>query len=298
MTPATSLSYAERAKKAQNIRSPIAAPPPPQPQHQPQPQRPVALDTPSASTVTSSFEDTPNSSLVLPTRPPSPSPPPAPVAVAPSRPQNGSTPSLAAKALSIVEAHTSPPKPVGNFWQERAAARAASTSQKPSVPVISTTNAAPVPSQANSKAKASPSPQPSLGTPPQPKLSVTGGNQPQSGKAKSRSPVIVDKGKEASDPFVVQMPDNIVRPPVVTTDSETWPEVGKSQSTAVSVASQVGDATDGNKDKQAQGIMGASVNGSGGGTPKKGAFCRLTRSCTIYLLTSTSILILLIYYDV
>ena len=174
---AAPVSYAERARRAQNIRSPIAAPPP-----NISPARlasnnsnasatsvtSVASAAPSSGAVSTSFSvTTDDSSIVFATREPSLTPPPksqpAPANVAASAARSPS-PQLAAKALSIVAAHTAPSlgsgkvAPTVNVWSQRiermAAARAAAVATVPAGPTQSANVESLTPANGNGNGKA------------------------------------------------------------------------------------------------------------------------------------------------
>ncbi|CAA7268517.1 unnamed protein product [Cyclocybe aegerita] len=197
------LSYAERAKKAQNIKSPISAPPPPQRVSNPTPNPVAPANVPSTSAVlntTSSplisasrnADDTPNSSSILTTR--SSSPVPQAGANSAAVPSLISSSDLAVKALNIVTANASSPSK--NVWQVRREQMAALV-QKPATSASS-----------------------------QPVSTAVNGAK--SGKSSRGSPV-------DDDPFVVRMPERLARP----APQEDWPEVGKSISTSTSTERSV-----------------------------------------------------------
>ncbi|KAJ3513149.1 hypothetical protein NLJ89_g3116 [Agrocybe chaxingu] len=195
------LSYAERAKKAQNIKSPISAPPPQRVPNLPtNPVAPANISSTSTTTTSTalpisssrSADDVPNSSSLLTTR--SSSPVPQAGTISAAVPALTSSSDLAVKALNIVTANASSPSK--NVWQVRREQMAALV-QKPAT----SSSGQPV---------------------------STAVNGAKSGKSSRGSPV-------EDDPFVVRMPEHLARP----AQQEDWPEVGKSISTSTSTERSV-----------------------------------------------------------
>ncbi|RDB16034.1 hypothetical protein Hypma_003441 [Hypsizygus marmoreus] len=255
------LSYAERAKKAQNIRSPISLQPPRTVVHSiPSPNGPAAASSsflPSISAPRSSQDNVDHSlshsNDTFPSQPLLHSP----TALTTDGSSSHSTSSakrtsndLAAKALSIVAAHTAPVKsPVVNIWQLRKEQMAAARSvpqQNPSKTPVSQSVAIPVRStiptdSTSSKPLPPKTPHdsaPSIPHGPSATAKVNGVTPAQ--PAVENDPFVV---RISAKPARVQMPS--VPPPV--SDSESWPEVGKSTpaSIAPGVAPEPPEGKDG-----------------------------------------------------
>lgn len=263
------LSYADRAKKAQNIRSPISL----------QPHRIVVQTLPSTSATSDSsspFLTSPSKDSKLTLNPASvdytPHFPPVPTSTVSSHPPTSPTvPSasltngvkhaskdLAEKALSIVAAHTKPLKsPVVNVWNVRkeqmAAARSPITasshmSASQSVPLL------PKPSFSHDQPTASSKP---------PRDSAPRYLHGPSASAATNGVPVVPPPVEY-DPFVVRIFTEPTRvqipslPPSV--DTNIWPEVGKLATASTShpvVSGQAPDLTSNSREEN------QSSNGSG-----------------------------------
>lgn len=245
------VSYAERARRAQNIRSPIAAPPP-----NISPARlasntsnasaasvtSVASTAPSSGAVSASFSaTTDDSSIVFPTREPSLTPPPtvsksqqalANVPAAAGRPPS---PQLAAKALSIVAAHTAPSLGAGkavptvNVWSQRiermAAARAAAAATAPTGPAQSASVESLAPPNGNGKATGDQPPSPSPGKDEVEQHDVAGTANPVSTSTSTAPASVPNSASPLAPPPPSAGPQQAAREGV---SADAWPEVGKS----------------------------------------------------------------------
>jgi la-related protein 1 len=281
------LSYADRAKKAQNIKSPNSVPPPHTVVHSAPPSGSntstasgsTALSNSSASQSNSnptSVDITPSSSIILTTRPSSPLPHTADVPDI--KPMNGdlrATKDLTPKSPSTAAAQSSPQKlpPTVNVWSLRkeqmaAQAQAARTPSTQSMPQISKPPVV-------SRNPATPRPPPSR--PYSDKL-PNGPHGLSSIKSNHglTSPVVM----ASDDPFVVRLPAQNSRAPRLplpipaVDDTESWPEVGKSLSSTATPSLHnpaVMDVLPGTKDegestKGPEAVKPVSV------TPRKSAF--------------------------
>ncbi|KAG5644339.1 hypothetical protein DXG03_008636 [Asterophora parasitica] len=211
------LSYADRAKKAQSIRSPIS--------HHTHVQFTTSavvscLSPPDLSNSSSTYKPVEVAPKVLEHKP---TPPPGPSTTDSSKTQTHHTPhststprtssDLATKALSIVVAHTDAPKvPAVNVWSlrmEQMAARA-TPSQPPPQSQLPASQSMPIP--------------------PKSALSLDKPHQSQaqsSNLSAANVHGLMSTVPVHHDPFIVRTNINPARP-VTAIDTESWPEVGKS----------------------------------------------------------------------
>lgn len=296
------LSYADRAKKGQNIKPP----------NQPQPNQPAAkpsnILTNSASANSSGTEPSTTPSKPMnaddaqnpsasPSRPQAaPASPPA-SASDPSAPKgmNGDTPAAPeappVNAAPAAATASTPLKPVVNVWSlrkeqmaQQAAARSQSSTQPPpplatSIPSTSqrpNTSKSPLPASQNAGPQIS-----SRVTPLQP----TDASHPKPRTKPQINGANTDIDEE-DDPFVVKMSPNVSRrplssaPPPAAVDAESWPEVGKSLSNTTTHQHQRSPSNEQSSSQKAAGDSSESLQSP---STRKSALLSAFRFYTLFL---------------
>ncbi|KAF9456866.1 hypothetical protein BDZ94DRAFT_1314732 [Collybia nuda] len=243
------LSYADRAKKAQNIRSPISLQPhriavQTVPNTTPEISAPLLASPSKPTSNSTNVDDTPDFPAVTVSTFSS-HPPTSPTAPSISL-TNGvkySSNDLAEKALSIVAAHTSlPPKsPVVNVWNVRKEQMAAARSPATASSHISASQSMPLPQKASLLPNQPKTPTKS------PQDSVPNSLHGPSASAATNGVPVVPPSVEY-DPFVVRISTKPTHaqipslPPSV--DTDIWPEVGKFTAAPISNTAVPGQASD------------------------------------------------------
>ena len=242
------LSYAERAKKAQNIKSPVT---PQVPRSANPPPTPILVTTATTSDSTDITSDFPPVHVAAD---PDPSPPLSPPGMDPLVPPgantiNGSSPpskNLVSAALSIVAAHSSIQKPLPppvNVWNVRKMAQAQhqQSQLKPSsvsqpTPNASLPKSAPQPVMKHVLSAHDNDAAPPLRRPPDARHNGNSQRLGQNARVPANG-VGHPSSNDNEDPFVVRVysrpqrppPPAVPQPPSIH-DTDSWPEVGKAPS--------------------------------------------------------------------